>query len=96
MRRTTGFDGFNSFKGMRVLAALVGLAICGPLALAQDASAPSSARKPEVAATSPDAHATQRECPSEPVSIFYLNNPQASGGLYNNPWADCKLPASPR
>ena len=68
----------------------------GPLALAQDAGAPSSAKTPEVAATSPDARATQRECPSEPVTILYLNNPEASGGLYNNPWADCKLPASPR
>jgi hypothetical protein len=86
----------NDFKGMRVVAALVGLAIAGPLALAQDAAAPSSAKTPEVAATSPGARATQRECPSEPVTIWYLNNPEASGGLYNNPWADCKLPASPR
>ena len=85
----------NGFKGMRVLAALAGFAI-GGLALAQDAGAPSPAKTPEVAATSPDARATQRECPSEPVTIWYLNNPEASGGLYNNPWADCKLPASPR
>jgi hypothetical protein len=32
----------------------------------------------------------------EPVSIWYLNNPQASGGLYSNPWADCKAPADSR
>jgi hypothetical protein len=90
MKRSTGFT------GMRVLAALIGLAIGGPLALAQDASPPSSAMKPELAATSPDAGVTRRECPSEPVSIWYLNNPQAAGGLYNNPWADCKPPATPR
>ena len=90
MRRTTGF------RGMRVLAALFGLAVGGPLALAQNAGLPLSAMKPEVTATSPGAGATQRECPSEPVSIWYLNNPQAVGGLYNNPWADCKPPATPR
>ena len=95
MSRTTGFNGF---QGMRVLAVLVGLAIGGPVALAQDTGAPSSAKTPEVAATSPAARAalTLGECPSEPVTIWYLNNPGASGGLYNNPWANCKLPGSPR
>jgi hypothetical protein len=81
---------------MRVVAALVGLAIGGPLALAQDAGAPTSGMKPEVAVTSPRSRATQPQCPSEPVSIWYLNNPEATGGLYNNPWADCRLPTSPR
>lgn len=27
------------------------------------------------------------------VSLFYLGNPAASGGFYNNPWADCRAPA---
>ena len=30
------------------------------------------------------------ECPSEPVTIWYADNPQASGWLYSNPWANCK------
>jgi hypothetical protein len=36
------------------------------------------------------------ECQTEPVSIWYVDNPQASGGLYSNPWADCRLSANPR
>ena len=87
-----------TFTGTRLLATLIGLAIAGPLALAQgvDPHAPAPGMKPEVTASSPHAGPTQRECPSEPVSIWYLNNPAAAGGLYNNPWADCKLPASVR
>jgi hypothetical protein len=87
MRRSTGFT------SMRVLATLVGLAIGGPLALAQDAGPSSSVMKSKVAATS---QVSRPECPSEPVTIWYLNNPQAAGGMYNDPWADCKLPATPR
>ena len=30
------------------------------------------------------------------VSLFYLGNPAAAGGFYNNPWADCKTPPSSR
>jgi len=70
------------------MAALVGLAIGGPLALAQDAGSPSPTT-PEAATTSPAARPTPPECPSEPVSIWYLNNPEATGGPYNNPWANC-------
>ena len=30
------------------------------------------------------------------VSLFYLGNPAASSGFYNNPWADCKPQAGSR
>ena len=40
--------------------------------------------------------AKRPECPTEPVSIWYVDNPQASGGVYSNPWADCRLPENPR
>jgi hypothetical protein len=40
--------------------------------------------------------AKRPECQTEPVSIWYVDNPQASGGLYSNPWAGCTLPASSR
>lgn len=33
------------------------------------------------------------ECQGEPIRIWYAGNPQASGWLYGNPWADCRLPA---
>ena len=61
----------------------------GPIAVAQDTKGP--AQGSPVATEQPRAKAGDSHCAAgEPVSIWYLNNPQASGGLYNNPWADCR------
>jgi hypothetical protein len=75
----------TGFRGMRVLAALAAFTVsCNP-ALAE----PGASASEQLAAK-------RHECPSEPVTIWYADNPQASGGLYNNPWADCRLSAKPR
>ena len=68
---------------------LVCAAIGGSLAIAQDAKDP--AQGPLQATEELRAATGDSQCAAgEPVSIWYLNNPQASGGLYNNPWADCR------
>ena len=43
------------------------------------------------------ARAANAQCASA-VSLFYLGNPGAAAGGYgfNNPWINCKIPASPR
>jgi hypothetical protein len=70
---------------MRVLAALAAFTVSSAPALAE----PGASDSRQLAAKRP-------ECPSEPVTIWYADNPQASGGLYSNPWADCRLSANPR
>ena len=68
---------------------LVCVAIGSPLAVAQDTKGPTQGSP--VATEQPRAKAGDSHCAAgEPVSIWYLNNPQASGGLYSNPWADCR------
>ena len=64
-------------------------AIGSPLAIAQDAKGPQGSSV--TTAEQPRTDARRSQCAAgEPVSIWYLNNPQAAGGLYSNPWADCR------
>ena len=37
------------------------------------------------------ARAADEQCASA-VSLFYLGNPGAASGEYNNPWVNCKAP----
>jgi hypothetical protein len=68
---------------------LVCFAIGSPLAIAQGTNVP--AQGSSQATEQPRANAGDSRCSAgEPVSIWYLNNPQAAGGLYSNPWADCR------
>ncbi len=90
MNRITGF------RGMRALAALAALTVSCTPALAEDGRTPSPGLTLDGASVSRQLTAKRPECPSEPVSIWYADNPQASGGLYSNPWANCRLPANPR
>jgi len=76
-----------------LIAVLLGLAVVsGPAFAAEDKSGSAdSAQQDRNTATDPSDH----HCDSA-VSLFYRGNPAASGGLYNNPWADCQAPASSR
>ena len=72
------------------------LAAGSPLAFAQDMERPSTIQESSQPTAESRTKARDGQCAAgEPVSIWYLNNPQASGGLYNNPWADCNAPADP-
>ena len=74
---------------------LVCVAIGSSFAIAQDTKGP--AQGSSQATEQPRAETGDSQCAAgEPVSIWYLNNPQASGGLYSNPWADCRPGANRR
>jgi len=74
-----------------LIAVLLGLAVVsGPAFSAEDKSGSAdSAQQDRNSPTDPSDH----HCDSA-VSLFYLGNPAAEGGFYNNPWSDCKPPAS--
>ena len=73
------------------------LAAGSPLAFAQDMKGQPSVQDSSQPTVQSRTNTVDAPCAAgEPVSIWYLNNPQASGGLYSNPWADCKAPADSR
>jgi hypothetical protein len=79
--------------GERILAAiLLALAVASHAALADDNMGSGDKARRDQNAT---ANAVDKHC-DDAVSLFYLGNPAASGGFYNNPWADCKAPANSR
>jgi hypothetical protein len=76
-----------------LVAVLLGLVVASQAGFAADdnaGSADTAAQDRSAATDSGDHHC------DDAVSLFYLGNPAASGGFYNNPWADCKAPPSSR
>jgi hypothetical protein len=74
---------------------LVCVATGSSLAMAQDTKG--RGQGSSQATEQPGTKTGDSQCAAgEPVSIWYLNNPQAAGGLYSNPWADCRSGANRR
>lgn len=72
-------------------AVLLGLAVASPPGFAANDSADSARTPPGDQSAATDS--VDHHC-DDAVSLFYRGNPAASGGFYNNPWADCKAPPS--
>jgi len=74
-------------------AVLLGLVVASQPGYAADKDPPSArtAQQDQNAANESGDH----HC-DDAVSLFYLGNPASSGGFYNNPWGDCKVPTSAR